>query len=669
MKIFTSFYPFCGLGLGARGWLKARGRLGSDQARFINLGGIDNDPDACADFELLTGKKALCRNIAEVTVKELREYAGDRRPDAAFTSPPCKGFSRLLGGKKALEPYYQALNMLVYQGLFLMCEGWDEPPPLIVLENVPGIMSRGAELLERSRKLLRNYGYVFHESTHDCGVIGGLAQHRKRFLLIARREQSCRAFVYQPPKQRVKGCGEVLASLPVPGVTTEGGPLHVLPRLSPINWMRLALIPPGGDWRDLPSAQQPRAGSNDNMYSSIMVVRGFEQPALTVTGATRPGLGAQAIADPRLALGKTAAGADSFKGRPGLLGVLDWQEPSRAVTASAQVAGSNTPAAVADPRLAVNHRKGRHTSQMKMRSWEEPAGCVTGDTDIQEGAQLVADPRTLAPPDAFGNVMRVTDWVDPVGAIVTKPSPTSGAPAVADPRLSTPLKPGQARREVFARYDVRPWAEPARTVAGSGSNGGSAVQDPRVGFSKRGTMGVAGWEDAFGTIQGQTWPQNGRFSVADVRVRGVYRNGTYGVLDWEQPSGAVVGKAKFDTGVFSLADPRAKKPLDAVPVLISPHDGTWHRPLTTLELAVLQAMPATLNGKPLQLSGDTISGWRERIGNAVPEDAAAAIGGCVLKALLAHALGTWFLAGGDEPMWVRKHDGYFEPAAAEVSFQ
>jgi site-specific DNA-cytosine methylase len=121
-----------------------------------------------------------------------------------------------LGNKKALEAKYQMLNQLVYQGLFLVCETWDEPPPIIILENVPGIVSRGAELLFKAQQLLTNYGYVFHRATHDCGEIGGLAQHRKRFLLIARHPDQVPAYVYQPPKQRVKACGEVLESVADP---------------------------------------------------------------------------------------------------------------------------------------------------------------------------------------------------------------------------------------------------------------------------------------------------------------------------------------------------------------------------------------------------------------------------------------------------------------------
>ena len=40
----TAFFPFCGLGAGAYGFLQAEVTLLGRTARFRSLGGIDNDP-------------------------------------------------------------------------------------------------------------------------------------------------------------------------------------------------------------------------------------------------------------------------------------------------------------------------------------------------------------------------------------------------------------------------------------------------------------------------------------------------------------------------------------------------------------------------------------------------------------------------------------------------
>ena len=183
---FRVGFLFAGLGAGALGFLEARAKLGPDEARFVSLGGIDVDAEACADFARLTKSPALCADVATMQPAELRAAWGDESPDCVFLSPPCKGFSGLLSAKAAEGEKYVKLNELALQGIWLLLETWRRPPTTIVLENVPKIQTRGAVLLAQVRDLLLGAGYRLHEGTHDCGEIGGLAQKRRRYLLVAR---------------------------------------------------------------------------------------------------------------------------------------------------------------------------------------------------------------------------------------------------------------------------------------------------------------------------------------------------------------------------------------------------------------------------------------------------------------------------------------------------
>lgn len=91
-------------------------------------------------------------------------------------------------------------------------------------------------------------------------------------------------------------------------------------------------------------------------------------------------------------------------------------------------------------------------------------------------------------------------------------------------------------------------------------------------------------------------------------------------------------------------------------------DGTWHRPLTTLELAALQGFSVVMpNGRPLQLAGKSDAKWRERIGNAVPPPAAQAIGEQILFVLMVSARGEWAL--GSTGVWVKEMMRYRESSA------
>lgn len=529
MRTYSVLHLFAGLGGGALGFRSASAQWGGLAGRFETVAGIDCDAAACRDFERLTGARAVQADLSTMTPAELLAVAGNKAPDVVFASPPCKGFSGLLPKASAASEHYQALNRLVLQGLFLVLETWPKSPPrLILVENVPRITSRGAELLAQVERLLRQYGYRFDRSTHDCGELGGLGQHRTRFLLLARHERQLPSVVYRPPKRRVRSIGEVLSLLPLPG-DPSAGPLHRLPRLTWRTWMRLALIPAGGDWRDLPSGEYAVVGD--------------------------PG---------------------KFAGRPGLMGVADWNEPAGAVTGSASVSGSNSVAAIADPRPG----------------------------------------RAVQP---FNNVWRVVRWDETSGAVTAGGGPSSSGVCVADPRLPGKRWPGT--------YRVQPWDEAAHTVCGMTDvqEGAPVVADPRLGCNPR--------------------------------------SGAYRIQRWEEPATTVIGSADVHAGSSAVADPRLPSPddrLDPAPVIIAA-DGTWHRPLTTLELAALQDLPMRLaDGSPLTLDGRSDKAWRERVGNAVPVGAARAIAEQLLETLLQAESGLWLVPQGHGQVWVK------EPQSAEV---
>jgi len=364
---FTVLHLFCGLGGGA---------LGFKRAGFRGVGAFDVDADCCCDFELLVGEPSTVADLGEMTPDELRAQCSGR-PDVVFTSPPCKSFSGCLPAATAeTEPYLQ-LSSLALRGVWLVLEAWDPPPSLIVLENVPRIMSRGRHWLDQLSGLLRAYGYAVSETTHDCGELGGLAQHRRRFLLVARHMAQVPEFLYKPPLRRVRGVGEVLGGLPVPLPGASDG-LHRLPRMSPLNWLRLALIPAGGDWRDLPKAVAlPQRASRHN---GPWGVNRWDAGSHTVVAEGTPRNTWCSVQDPRV----------TCQRREGSLGVRSWTQSSVAVIANGT--HHNGPWQVADPRLAHNPRPDSYG----VLDWAEPSHCIRAVQKPQNTSDSVADPRVDA---------------------------------------------------------------------------------------------------------------------------------------------------------------------------------------------------------------------------------------------------------------------------------
>lgn len=582
-KQYSVVHMFCGSGGGALGLARASAVLGTHEASFRTLGGVDFDPGAAADFERLLGAPCVVGDVHEMQPAELLRVFGTEVPDFVLSSPPCKSFSALLSKAKSGQPEYVRMAELAIKGVHLMLAAWPEPPKLFFLENVPRIVSRGKAMLAQLRAVLTAYGYSIAEGVHDCGEVGGLAQHRRRWFLVARHRTSLPRVVYQPPKQRVLGCGEVLGELPVP--LGDGGPMHVMPRISTLSWCRLAAIPAGGDWRDLPGVV-PAEGKRRDVHRRHMVV--------------------------------------------------DWSDPAPTIGGS----GSNGACGVADPRLAppkaLRHETGYHNNY-RVIDWHEPANCITSATRPGSGAPTVADPRlalgvTADNAGSFAGrpgLLGVTAWGDPAPTVISRQAvASSNTPAaVADPRLGLTCAPRSGA------YGVMGWQDPAPTVAGHAAldNSTATVADPRA--YHRGVMGVQHWGEPSCTVTGAAAPTRGAFSVADPRAAVAQ----YTLADLDQLLGA--------------GDPR--RPPGEVPVIMAA-DGTWHRPLTTLELAALQGFPTRVAGQWLVLSGSSTTAWRERIGNAIPVGAAQAIGEQMLRALLAGDLGQLFELSAD-PVWVAPH--------------
>jgi len=482
---YTVLHLFAGIGGAALGMQSSETEYRGVSANFITLAGIDCDPDACKDFEMLTGVPAVQMDLfsrddyilfhgkeppegwREATPEDLRQAAGLINPDAVFTSPPCKGFSGLLPRKSAASEKYQALNRLTVRGLRLTLEAFsDDLPGIILLENVPRITTRGKELLQEMKSLLGRAGYVFHEGYHDCGELGGLGQHRKRYLLIARNPAKVQNFVYQPPKLQVRSIGEILGPLPMPD-DLKGGIMHRLPRLQWKTWVRLALIPAGGDWRDLEKIAPEEYRLEHIPRNATLGVLDWENPSCTVIGQARVGGSqASAVADPRLSekMGK------KFNGSPGLMGVLDWDKPTQAITGSASASSSNCPAVVADPRLS--ERSGRHPAVYQVVNWEEPGPCVTG-TRFGSGAPAISDPRTGFKEGTHHAIYKVCRWDKTSPTVTGAMRPNNGALTINDPRLGCTCRAGS--------HGVQDWSDPAKTVTGADiHSGNTAVADHRI---------------------------------------------------------------------------------------------------------------------------------------------------------------------------------------------
>ncbi|WP_434728768.1 DNA cytosine methyltransferase [Pseudomonas soli] len=484
------FHMCCGLGGGAKGFNRSKPIVGNLQADWQCIGGVDVDPAGLADFERLSGVKGTLIDLftrdqyirfhgkepppewREATPEDIRRAAGGQRPDAVFISSPCKGASGLLSETMSLTPRYQALNELTLRCIWLFCEAWaDDPVPLLVFENVPRLATRGRHLLDQINSLLGQFGYAVAETTHDCGVIGGLAQSRKRFLLVARHVEKVPPFLYEPEKKSLRAVGDILGRMPLAGDIEAAGPMHRVPALQWKTWVRLALVEAGKDWRSLNDLAIEDGYLRDfvivpEAYAGYLGVNDWEKAMGTVAGKSRPTNGAFSIADPRAQVG-----------------ALQYQ-------------------------------------QYGVRRWEDTSGAVIGVKSPGQGTFSVADPRRASA--GFGKY-QVTPFTNPANTVIAGSTTGQGAFAVQDPRYHN-WHPGASSRKL----NVVGMNQTAGTVTGSQqvASGAMSIADPRPGMRRTkgdayltgGHYGVVPWDGPAGAVSASAMHDNGRWSVADPRL-------------------------------------------------------------------------------------------------------------------------------------------------------
>lgn len=446
--VLKHFHFCCGLGGGAKGFNRNKEIVGHLQADWRCIGGVDVDAGALRDFHRLAGVPGTQMDLftreqyirshgkeppsgwREALPEDIRRAAGFQDPDTVFISSPCKGASGLLSEAKSLTPKYQALNELTLRCVWLMCEAWrHNPVSLIVFENVPRLASRGRHLLDQIAQILRFYGYAVAETTHDCGELGGLAQSRKRFLLVAQHIEKVPPFLYEPSKKSLQPVGAVLGRMPMPGDIERAGPMHRIPALQWKTWVRLALVEAGKDWRSLDRLAIEDGYLRDFMivpeaYSGYLGVHGWGDSTGTVAGQSGPTNGAFSVADPR-----SKAGVQQYQ----QYGVRRWDDSSGAII-GVKSPGQGT-FSVADPRSsAMGHGK------YSVTPWSGSSRTVIAGSTTGQGAFAVQDPRPglrRGKGDAYltGGHYGVIGWDNPAGAVSASARQDNGRWSVADPRL------------------------------------------------------------------------------------------------------------------------------------------------------------------------------------------------------------------------------------------
>ena len=147
-------------------------------AGFHVVAAVEIDPDAARTYSWNNRKTEMFeRDLCDVSPDELREAAGSDEIALLAGCAPCQGFCSLTNKYRKPDPRNELL--LVMAGLISELR-----PRAVMMENVPGITTRGKAIHDEFMNVISALGYIPEDGTVQLADFG-VPQSRRRYVLLA----------------------------------------------------------------------------------------------------------------------------------------------------------------------------------------------------------------------------------------------------------------------------------------------------------------------------------------------------------------------------------------------------------------------------------------------------------------------------------------------------
>lgn len=261
------------------------------QAGYNVVAAVELDSNAASTYQVNhSDTEVITNDIRFVSAKSLSTMLNGKQLDLLAACPPCQGFSSLTSSKREDDPR----NSLIVEVGRLIKE---LKPKSIMIENVPGLMSRGKSYLSDFLAILESEGYKYSFSVLQVADYG-VPQFRKRFVLLAglgfdipipANTHSGRADSTLKPWLTVKDAIYNLQdTVELQYSALLGGPeavnWHVTRTINDLTKKRLSFIKPGGSRFDMPDELRPDCHKGKNTgFSNVYGRMSWDKPAPTIT--------------------------------------------------------------------------------------------------------------------------------------------------------------------------------------------------------------------------------------------------------------------------------------------------------------------------------------------------------------------------------------------------
>jgi len=240
--------------------------------------GVDLDPACKYPFTQNNGIPFLCKDISQVTGKELAKLYPTGVTRLLAGCAPCRPFSPLRRGSDnsrddewcLIDEFRRLVREL--------------KPELVTMENVPDVASK--PVFDRLIRTLDDLGYNVDWDSVYCPRLG-IPQSRRRLVLLGSLlgPPEVPRGSHKPAEYRT--VRETIGALP----TVEAGKSHPADRLhaarsmSPKNIRRLQASTPGGTWLDWPDELRAKCHrkKSGSTYGNVYARMSWDEPSPTIT--------------------------------------------------------------------------------------------------------------------------------------------------------------------------------------------------------------------------------------------------------------------------------------------------------------------------------------------------------------------------------------------------
>lgn len=270
--------------------------VGLKRAGFEVVSAVEKERHACATYRANHPEVHLLeKDITEVSGDDLKSHAEHGVIDLLAGCPPCQGYTSL--NKDGID---DPRNKLIFE-ISRLAE--EIMPRAIMMENVPGLTTKGKDLYENLKAKLKDLGYKLDNSAEVLQAADyGVPQERRRLVILAGLE-----FEIELPSPTHSKDGE--NKLPhwksvadaIGGKKYIGAPLtlseakrmgdiehsdwHVVRDLSEQNQRRISAAVPGQSWAAIPEHLRPECHRGDYIgFTNVYGRMEWLQPSPTITG-------------------------------------------------------------------------------------------------------------------------------------------------------------------------------------------------------------------------------------------------------------------------------------------------------------------------------------------------------------------------------------------------